>query len=120
MNVELARSRILRRRQTFSRRLIDAQQDASPIDGSSEEGRAASMATRLPSQSFHPRQKTRSPAFHATWKPLFIMSPKRCVHLCPIHIGLVKVEPDEVSRNPGIGTAAMTANPIALQPLRRK
>jgi hypothetical protein len=43
-----------------------------------------------------------------------------CVHLRPIHIGLVTVEADEVSRNPGIGTASMTANPIAFQPLRRK
>jgi len=73
----IPRFAILRRQQTFSRRLIDAHQDASPIDGSSEESRTASLATRLPSQSFHPRQKTRSPAFHATWKPLLTMSPKR-------------------------------------------
>ena len=41
-----------------------------------------------------------------------------CVDLSPIHIGLVTIEADEVSRNPGIGTGSMTANPIAFQPLR--
>jgi hypothetical protein len=29
-----------------------------------------------------------------------------------MHIGLVTVEADEVSRNPGIGTASMAAKPV--------
>ena len=43
-----------------------------------------------------------------------------CIRLSLIHIGLVPVEADEVSRNPGIGTVSMAAKPVAFQPLRRK
>jgi hypothetical protein len=118
MNVELPRSRIFRKQQTFPRRLIDAHQDAFPIDGCSEEGRTASPATRLPSDPLcRPRQKTRSPASMQRGSHV---TEANCIYLSPIHIGLVTVEADEVSRNPGIGTVSMAAEPVASHPLRRK
>jgi hypothetical protein len=43
-----------------------------------------------------------------------------CIHLSPIHIGLVTVEADEASRNPSIGTFSMAGKAVAFPPLRRK